>query len=119
MSTIVGRDRELETLGAFLERRMEHGRVLLLAGEAGIGKTTLWEEAVRRARDSGSCVLTSRASPAETRLAFAAIGDLWGDHIDKLRESLPRPQARALSVALLLAEAGHSPPEPSAIAFAV
>lgn len=93
--------------------------MLLLVGEAGIGKTTVWRAAVGAARGRGARVLSGSGSPAETRLAFAAIGDLLGPYVDELLPALPAPQARALAVALLRDEAGGAPPDPATIAFAV
>ena len=52
-------------------------RSLLVAGEAGIGKTTIWQEVVRIA-GSDSRVLTSRASEIEVKLSFAVLTDLFG-----------------------------------------
>ena len=72
MDAVVGRDRELGAIEDFLDRD-EDARVLLLAGEAGIGKTTLWRAAAREASKRSFRVLSSSASPAETRLAFAAV----------------------------------------------
>jgi DNA-binding CsgD family transcriptional regulator len=46
---VIGRNRELETLGEVFSRAAEgHGGMVLLAGEAGVGKTRLAEEAVAR-----------------------------------------------------------------------
>ena len=47
-----------------------HGAVVLLLGEAGIGKTAVVEEAVARAASAGSTVLTGRADPDEGAPAF-------------------------------------------------
>lgn len=47
-----------------------HGSVVLLLGEAGIGKTAVVEEAVARAASAGSTVLTGRADPDEGAPAF-------------------------------------------------
>ncbi len=41
---IVGRDAELEIVGRFLDPESE-ARALLLTGEAGIGKSTIWQAA--------------------------------------------------------------------------
>jgi predicted ATPase len=46
---IVGRDAELVTVDRFLERVAVGLAALVIEGEAGIGKTTLWAEAVRAA----------------------------------------------------------------------
>jgi predicted ATPase len=109
----------LGPLSAFLDADANSGRVLLLTGEPGIGKTTLWEHGVRAARERGFRVLAARASPSETRLAFAALGDLLGGIMDEFVGALPPPQRRAFEVALALAEAGDSPPDPRTIAVAV
>lgn len=46
---LVGRDREMETLGQHLtEMQAGHGSIVLIGGEAGIGKTTLVESFTRR-----------------------------------------------------------------------
>src|SRR3954468_6900757 len=58
MATLVGRDGELATLTGALEDAIAgHGRLVLLAGEPGIGKSRLAEELARQARDRGALVL--------------------------------------------------------------
>jgi class 3 adenylate cyclase len=56
---VVGRDAELAVIADAVKRSSEgEGReVLLVSGEAGLGKTTLVAEAARAAFASGSCVL--------------------------------------------------------------
>ena len=44
---LIGRDEELLRVQQFLERA--GARALLIAGEAGVGKTSLWQAAVGRA----------------------------------------------------------------------
>ena len=58
---IVGRRRELDALAAFLEALPPGGWALLFEGDAGIGKTALWQEGSRLARERGVRVLTARA----------------------------------------------------------
>jgi DNA-binding NarL/FixJ family response regulator len=111
----VGREPELVTLHEFLSG--EGSRGLVLTGGPGIGKTTLWEAAIGAARERGMSVLATRASGAEARLSFAAVIDLL-DGIDvRGLEGLPRPQRRALEVALLRAEPVGEAPESRAIAL--
>jgi tetratricopeptide (TPR) repeat protein len=51
---LVGRDGDLDTLAdAFAEARSGRGRTVLVDGEAGVGKTRLLDELVRRLRDAG------------------------------------------------------------------
>jgi len=57
----VGRDRELAELVAGLEDAIGgRGRLFLIAGEPGIGKTWLAEYLARRATKQGTCVLWGR-----------------------------------------------------------
>jgi tetratricopeptide (TPR) repeat protein len=56
-SGVVGRQRELASLDVALHAaRSGNGRLVLLSGDAGIGKTRLAEEAMRRAVDDGFAV---------------------------------------------------------------
>jgi DNA-binding CsgD family transcriptional regulator len=75
-----------------------------LVGDAGIGKTTLWGRAVDLAQAAGYRVLACRPSGSEFHLGFAALGDLLESGLQDVLEALPRPQRRALEVALLLEE---------------
>jgi DNA-binding SARP family transcriptional activator/tetratricopeptide (TPR) repeat protein len=72
---LVGRGRELSELArawaiARGELRGERsGRIVLLAGDPGIGKTRLAAELARNAYDQGACVLAGRA-PEETLVPY-------------------------------------------------
>jgi DNA-binding CsgD family transcriptional regulator len=119
---IVGREEELATLGRFLERGLE-GPVstpatLVLEGEAGIGKSTLWLAAVEEARERGLRVLSSRPGEAERGLAFAGLGDLFDDVLDIVLPELSPPRRRALAIALLVEEATGDA-DPRALGVAV
>jgi predicted ATPase len=59
-SALIGRNEELARLEAFVEGATDGPTRLLLEGEAGIGKTTLWRAGVERARMLGFRVLESR-----------------------------------------------------------
>jgi hypothetical protein len=47
---------------------------LLVEGEPGIGKTTLWLAAAQQAREQGFHVLSARAAAAESVLAYGSSG---------------------------------------------
>ena len=113
---VVGREAELESLHSFLSANAPG--VLLLRGEPGIGKTTLWEEGVARALAAGRTVLSCRPTAAEAELPFGALADLLEGVLDTVLPALPGPQRRALEVALLLEEPGEARPEARAIAVA-
>lgn len=115
---IVGREEELAVLAGFLDGVQEGPAALLLEGEAGIGKTTLWKQAVEAAREEGIRVLECRPSGAETLLSFAGLDDLLSEVAHEALPMLPGPQRRALEVALLLEEAAEPAPDQRAIALA-
>lgn len=70
---LVGRDAEMERLlGRWDEARAGRGGVVLVSGEAGIGKTRLCEELARAARADGA-VVVGAAQPEEASSPFAAI----------------------------------------------
>ena len=72
----VGRDDALKRLGSALAQAAAGaGSVVLVHGEAGIGKTRLCDEAARAHRDRGGAVLVGRAAPEETAIAFGPIAD--------------------------------------------
>ena len=111
---VVGRESELAVLDEFVEDSSRH--TLLLIGEPGIGKTTLWDAGVDAAREQGRRVLSARPSGAEAQASFATLTDLL-DSVDSAElAALPTPQLRALEVAVLRAEPARAPPEPHTIA---
>jgi DNA-binding CsgD family transcriptional regulator len=116
---VFGREFELALADAFLESAHERFGVLLLEGEAGIGKTTVWREVARRAEERGFRVLAARPAETETKLALSAVADLLDPVSSEALIALPEPQRRALEVALLRAEPGAEPPEPRTLATAV
>jgi predicted ATPase len=116
---VIGREEELVELRAFLDALPEDPAALVLAGPAGVGKTTLWHAGTDAARELGWRVLEARPAAAEARLAFAGVGDLLDDGLDELLGALATPQADALRVALLLARPHSSPPDERAVAVAL
>jgi hypothetical protein len=77
VTTIVGRDRKLERVEAFLDGG-SHAGCLVLQGEPGLGKATLWRHGVDVARSRGSTTLFSRPLALDTRIPFARLHDLLG-----------------------------------------
>lgn len=111
ITPVVGREVELAALEAFLDRVPSGPVAILVTGEAGIGKTTVWHSAVEAARGRGYSVLVTRPSEAESGLPYAALGDLLADIDEGDFASLPVAQRRAIEVALLRAEPGVEPLE--------
>ena len=72
---LVGRDRERQVLAAGLDRvRGGRPRAVLVAGEAGVGKTVLVDAVLEDASDA--LVLRARGEPAETSLEFGVLDQL-------------------------------------------
>lgn len=113
---LVGRDAEWGAVETWLATR--DPAVLVVHGEAGIGKTTLWSAGVRAARENGDRVLAHTATWSEAQLSFTALRDLLSDAYQDVAERLPMPQRHALDVTLLLAEPGETPPQQGEIAVA-
>lgn len=125
-----GRDAELAEVAEFLgqlyrplERPADSTvpvgpHALVLTGEAGIGKTTLWEAGTRLAASLGFSVLACRPVESEAQLAFSALTDLLADIPEPAFAELPAPQRRALDTAMLRAEPTSQPPDRRAVAVA-
>jgi len=114
---VIGRDRELALIRAFLADIEQGPSSLVLSGEPGIGKTALWEVGVKEAERIGH-VLACRTAEAEASLSFTGLSDLLAPVFDEAASALAPPRRRALEVALLLAEPGE-PPDPRAIGLAL
>jgi ATP/maltotriose-dependent transcriptional regulator MalT len=116
---VIGRDEELAAVRAFLGRIEDGPCAFVLSGEAGIGKTVLWETGVAEAEQSGVRVLVGRGTEAEALLSFAGLSDLLAPVFDDVVSSLLPPRRRALEVALLRVEPGEEAPDAHAIGLAV
>jgi DNA-binding CsgD family transcriptional regulator len=116
---IAGRNEELAAVRAFVGAANGGFGALVLEGEAGIGKSTLWLAGEEAARERGLRVLSSRPAEAERGLAFAGLGDLFESVLDDVRAALAPPRRRALELALLLAEAPDEAVDPRALGVAV
>jgi AAA ATPase domain len=99
----VGREGELGAIVGLLSAAGRLPGVVVLSGEAGMGKTTVWLAGVDAAAERGYRILSSRPSEAETRFSFAGLTDLFGG-AGGVVAGLPPVQRRALEVALLLGE---------------
>jgi DNA-binding CsgD family transcriptional regulator len=119
-AAVVGREEELGVLEALLDTRAaaRGSTAVALEGEAGIGKSTLWQEAVAAAEARGLRVLTVRAAETERNFAHAGLGDLLDDLLPDVLPALTPPQRRALEVALLVADETGAPADPRALGVA-
>ena len=112
---LVGRQRELAELGRVMEDVLDAGgRLVVITGEAGIGKTRLLLEVAADARTRGMCVMSAWCRETERPLPFRP----WVDALRAERGTLDPALAGRLSAvsraALLrvypeLADGGGSP----------
>ena len=112
---LVGRERELAAIAEFLEADAAACAVVI-EGEPGIGKTTVWEAAVTAASKRGFQPLRARPGGSETKLAFSGLTDLLGEALPGVLSELPPPQRRALEIALLLEDGGGKRADRRAVA---
>jgi DNA-binding CsgD family transcriptional regulator len=116
---IIGREAELVLVASSLDRLVAGPLALLLEGEAGIGKTTVWKAGVAAAQRRGYPVLVCRPVQAEATLSFAALGDLLDDVLEVVLPALPGPQRRAVEVALLRVNGGEGLADQRAVSVAL
>ena len=101
---LIGRGEELDAIEGLLAARERLPGAVVLRGEAGIGKTTLWLAGIDDAAARGYRILSARPSEAETGFSFAGLADLLGPAAGDVLPDLPPIQRRALEAALLLGE---------------
>ncbi len=106
---LVGRQWEMAGADRFLDAVSAGPAALVLEGESGIGKTTIWRAAVDAARKRSYRVLVCRASESESALSFLGLGDLLDNVSDAMLDALPEAQRRALELALLRSAEEGSP----------
>ena len=107
-ATIIGRDAALARVRGLVDPVPQSSQVLLVIGEAGMGKTALLADAAGRARSSGTRVLSVTGRESESRLAFAGLHQLLRPVLSSAA-GLPGRQAQALLAAFGLAAAAGVP----------
>ena len=113
---LVSRPGEDGAVDALLERAQTGPSGLVLEGEAGIGKTTVWLHAVDLARQRGFTVLSTRTAETESVLSYAGLADLLGSVDGAVREELPPLLKRALERVLLFSDDGSQETDQRAVA---
>ena len=101
LADLIGRGPERDAILAALDPSADRIAAVLLTGDAGIGKTAIWESIVAERRAAGDHVLISRATSAEARLPWVGMTDLMRTMPPTTLDSLPDVQRRALEVVSL------------------
>jgi DNA-binding CsgD family transcriptional regulator len=102
---LVGRERELEAFGSFLDETATRGGSLVVSGEPGVGKSALLEAAAARAHDLGYQVVRAAGAEFEVDVSFATLNQLLGPFLSLLPQLEP-PHWEALGAAVALG--GHA-----------
>jgi len=76
VAPLVGREREIARIGSAWRAATPNGRVVVLEGEAGIGKTRLADTAAATIAADGGVVLAARGYPGEGAIAYGPIAEL-------------------------------------------
>src|SRR5258708_4936845 len=110
---IIGRAAGLARLRGLVDQVPLAGQVLLVTGEAGMGKTLLLADAAGRARSAGMRVLSVTGRESESRFAFAGLHQLLRPGLSSAaRLSRRAAQAPAGSLGLAAAPGGPDPRPP-------
>ncbi len=84
-SSMVGRDRELATLCGGLDDAIAgRGRLFLISGEAGIGKTRLVNEVAQQASTKGIALLTGHCSEHAEAVAYLPFVEILENFVDRV-----------------------------------
>lgn len=116
---VIGRESELAILDRFLDSIPTGPSALLLSGGPGIGKTTVWKEGLAGALQRRYRTLSCGPVEAETRLSYAALGDLLEPILEEALPTVPEPQRQALEVALLRSPRSGARADQRAVSLAV
>ncbi len=95
-STVIGRERELAVLlDGLVKARTGIGAVVVIEGDAGIGKTTLVNRTVAEATDSGMVVLAGAGDSTDQTTAYLAWRRVFLDLLEQSDLTLRAAPARS------------------------
>ena len=97
---LVGREDELVRVLEFVSQASEGPRAMVIGGEAGIGKTTLWRAAIESEEAQQLTVLSARCVEAELPLGLAGLSDLLQNVFPAVADDLTDYERSALAVAI-------------------
>ena len=103
---LIGREAELDALRVFVDQVVTDGAVLLISGDAGVGKTVLLDVAADLASAAGARVVRSAGVQFEIDISYSGLNQLLLPLLSGLQD-LNEDHRNALMVALGLA----APPE--------
>ena len=98
---LLGREREVRWLLDRFEETTPRPLAVVIRGDPGIGKSSIWQAAVAELADRSWNVLKCRPTESEIQLSFSALGDLVDGLDADALQTLPPPQQRAIESILL------------------
>jgi DNA-binding CsgD family transcriptional regulator len=117
---LIGRRAELVSAERFLDSLSSGPAAFVVAGEAGIGKTTVAEAVADLATANGFAVLSARGSEVEADLGLSGLSELLSGVPGELLGRLPGAQRRAIDAAFLRTSGDDDgPADPRALGMAV
>lgn len=93
---LISRDAELSAVDALLGAVPSGTSVLILEGDAGIGKSTVWRAGIERARGRGFRVLSAHPVASESAAAYSSLAELLAGVDTGVLDELPAPQRLAI-----------------------
>lgn len=101
----VGRNHEMEQVTTRLSAALQGtGGLLVLDGEAGVGKTRLAYHSLQWAVQAGATIISATCQPLEQQLPFAPLSDALGRYFQRLPDEVLRqlPTASLAQLAQLI-----------------
>jgi tetratricopeptide (TPR) repeat protein len=99
---LIGRGHDLTTLRLLVERaKCSLGQVILLSGEAGIGKSRLVAEVKTEAVSRDFLLMQGSCFPTDHAIPYAPLLDLLRSHFSSYTSALTTPEAKLAAQALL------------------
>lgn len=106
---LMGRDRDIAAIRAFVDQAAAHGGALVVSGDAGVGKTALIEAAMSYAVTAGLRLLRATGAQFEANMSFAGLHQLLFPLLDSHLGQLDDVHRTTLRSALGLGESAAAP----------
>ena len=118
LTRFIGREAELEALGEALERAArDHGQVVALVGEPGVGKSRLVREATHSARSSGWLVLETGAVSYGMTTPYLPVVELLRTYFQIEARAEPTAARRRVAGGVLALDPALEPALPALLAL--
>lgn len=93
---LVGREQEMAQMQDALDKALAgEGALLMMEGEAGVGKTRLAVALLQNAADAGATVISATCQAIERQLPFAVLADVLGRYLQGVPQATLQQLPRA------------------------